>query len=76
MCGQLDAPATLPPGIHWIRGWVGPRAGLDDVERRKILLLSGVELDTSAVQPVASRYTYCDLPAHCVPHNGVIFGTG
>jgi hypothetical protein len=23
-------------GTHWIRGWVGPRAGLDEVENRKI----------------------------------------
>jgi hypothetical protein len=25
------------PGTHWIGGWVGPRAGLDAVEKRKIL---------------------------------------
>jgi hypothetical protein len=24
------------PGTHWIGSLVGPRAGLDDVERRKI----------------------------------------
>jgi hypothetical protein len=29
---------------HWIGGWVGPRAGLDDVERRKFLTLPGLEL--------------------------------
>ena len=31
--GQRHAPAALPPGkrpgVHCIRGWVGPRAGLD-----------------------------------------------
>jgi hypothetical protein len=31
--GELHAPAALPPGkrpvIHFIGGWVGPRAGLD-----------------------------------------------
>jgi hypothetical protein len=41
MSGLLNAPAALPPGktpgIHWIGGWVGPRAGLDDMERRKPL---------------------------------------
>jgi hypothetical protein len=31
---------------------VGPRAGLDDVEKRRDLTLPGLEL-----QPVASRYT-------------------
>jgi hypothetical protein len=42
---------------------VGPRAGLDDVEKRKFLTLSGLELRPSAVQPVASRYTDCPIPA-------------
>jgi hypothetical protein len=39
--GQLHALAALPPGkepldTHWIRGWVGPRAVLDMVVKRKI----------------------------------------
>jgi hypothetical protein len=25
----------IVPGTHWLGGWVGPRAGLDDVEKRK-----------------------------------------
>jgi hypothetical protein len=29
---------------HWIGGWVGPKAGLDDVEKRKFLSLPGLEL--------------------------------
>jgi hypothetical protein len=29
---------------HWIGGWVDPRASLDDVEKRKFLILSGLEL--------------------------------
>jgi hypothetical protein len=32
------------PGIHWIGGWVGPRAGLDDVENRKNFTLPGLEI--------------------------------
>jgi hypothetical protein len=28
-------PGEKAPGTHWIRGWVDPRAGLDDVEKRK-----------------------------------------
>jgi hypothetical protein len=40
--GQLHAPAALPPGkdpsrTHWIGGWVGPRTGLDDAERRILI---------------------------------------
>jgi hypothetical protein len=32
------------PGTHFIAGWLGPRIGLDDVEKRKILILLGLEL--------------------------------
>jgi hypothetical protein len=38
---------------------MGPSTGLDDVEKRKIGLLPGLELYPSAIQPVASRYTDC-----------------
>jgi hypothetical protein len=42
---------------------VDPRAGLDDVEKRKFLTLPGLELRPLALQPVASRYTDCAIPA-------------
>jgi hypothetical protein len=42
--GQPHASAALTPGTHWIGGLVGPRAGLDDVEKRKFLTLPGLEL--------------------------------
>jgi hypothetical protein len=29
-------PRERSPGAHWIGGWVGPRAGLDAVVKRKI----------------------------------------
>jgi hypothetical protein len=29
-------PTERAPDIHWIWGWVGPRAGLDAVVKRKI----------------------------------------
>jgi hypothetical protein len=32
------------PGTHWIEGWLGPRTGLDDVEKRKFLTLPGLKL--------------------------------
>jgi hypothetical protein len=31
------------PGTHWIGSWVGPRTGLDAVEKRNILLMQGTE---------------------------------
>jgi hypothetical protein len=37
-------PGERAPDTHWIGGWVGPRAGLDDVEKRKFLTLPGFEL--------------------------------
>jgi hypothetical protein len=45
------------PGTHWIVGWVYPRAGLNDVEKRQFLTLPGNELRPSVVQPVAIHYT-------------------
>jgi hypothetical protein len=36
---------------------VDPRAGLEEVEKRKFLTLPGPELHPSVVQPVGSRYT-------------------
>jgi hypothetical protein len=32
------------PGTHCIGGWVGPRTGLEDMEKRKFLSLMGLEL--------------------------------
>jgi hypothetical protein len=40
--GQLHAPAALPPGRIGDR--VGPRAGLDAVEKQKIFPLPGIPL--------------------------------
>jgi hypothetical protein len=37
-------PGERAHGIHWIGGWVGSRAGLDDVEKREILTPPGLEL--------------------------------
>jgi hypothetical protein len=46
---------------HWIRDWVDPRAGLDDVEKRKFLALPGLELrplDRRARSPSLYRLRY------------------
>jgi hypothetical protein len=37
-------PRVRASGTHWIRGWVGPRAGLDDMEKTKFLTPLGNEL--------------------------------
>jgi hypothetical protein len=46
--GQLHAPVTLPQGkkspVHIGWGiWVNPRAGLDDLEKKKFFILPGLE---------------------------------
>jgi hypothetical protein len=53
--GQVHAPAAIPrwrdpPRTHWIGGWMGPRAGLDTVAKRKI--------------PSPCRESNPDRPAH------------
>jgi hypothetical protein len=45
------------PGTHLIGGWMDPRAGLDDVENRKFLILSGLELRPLG-RPVRSQSLY------------------
>jgi hypothetical protein len=51
-------PRERSPGTHWIGGWVGPRAVLDAVVKRKIPNPRGESNPrTSIVQPVAQRYT-------------------
>jgi hypothetical protein len=44
---------------------VGPRAGLDFVEKKKFLTLPGLEL----VQPIASHYTFWAIPALTLINN-------
>jgi hypothetical protein len=38
------SPGEIAHGAHWIGGWVDPRADLDDMEKRKLLTLPGLEL--------------------------------
>jgi hypothetical protein len=37
-------PGEKAPGTHWRGGWVDPRAGLDDLEKRKLLTPPALEL--------------------------------
>jgi hypothetical protein len=48
-------------GTHSIGGWMGSRAGLDDVEKRKFVIYRD-----SNSQPIASRYTDYSIPAPIV----------
>jgi hypothetical protein len=65
---QIHAPAALPPGkkpsvpIIYEGGWT-PEPIFDDVEKRKFLILPGLDIDPSVVQPAASRYIDYAIPA-------------
>jgi hypothetical protein len=48
-------PREIVSYTHWIGGWVGPRTGLDVVEKRNILAPAGNP--TLAIQPVARWHT-------------------
>jgi hypothetical protein len=51
-------PRESAPGTHWIGDWVGPRAVLDAVEKRKIPSPRRESNPrTLIVQPVAQHYT-------------------
>jgi hypothetical protein len=50
-------PGERAPCTHWIEGWVYPRAGLDVVEKRKLLTLPGLELLILG-HPVCSQSLY------------------
>jgi hypothetical protein len=39
---KVFTPGERAPGTHWIGGWVGPRTGLDVVEKRNIFPLPGI----------------------------------
>jgi hypothetical protein len=55
-------PRERAPGIHWIGDWVGPRASLAAVEKKKKSLAPTGNW-TPAVQPVAIRHTDKAIPA-------------
>jgi hypothetical protein len=53
---SASRPCRFTPSTHWIGGWVGSRANLDDMDE-KILALLGLEL-----QSIGGRYTDCTTP--------------
>jgi hypothetical protein len=57
-CPGRFTPRERAPGTHWIGGWVGPRAILDAVVKRKIPSPRRESNPrTPIVQPVAQLYT-------------------
>ena len=62
--GQRHAPASLSPvkrrGTHCVRGWLGPRTGLDGCRKCRLYQNSIPGL----VQCLVSRYTEYAIPAY------------
>ena len=53
------------PGTHWTVSWVGPRAGLDAMDRRYVLPLPGIEpliFGRPVRRPSVYLLSYC--PSH------------
>jgi hypothetical protein len=56
-------PRFNNPGIHWIVGWVGLRAGLDVAAKRNILPLPGIETNIIGIRAVVSDMNHTDEQA-------------
>jgi hypothetical protein len=61
------------PDTHWRGAWVGPIAGLDALEKRKIF--SPARNRTPDVQPVARHYTRWAIPTHTRKQSWFNYGT-
>jgi hypothetical protein len=69
-------PAERAPDTHWIGGWVGPRACLEDVEKRKFLILPGLEfrpLSRPARSPSLYRLRYVGVLISLWLSKGILF---
>jgi hypothetical protein len=67
-------PGKRASGTYWTGDWVHPRDGTDDVEKRKILILSGLKLRPFSRPDVYSRYTDYALPAPSIYSKAAIYG--
>jgi hypothetical protein len=56
-------PRVRAPGTHWIAGCVGLRDNLGEAQKRKFLILPGLELRPHGRPAVASRHIDCTIPA-------------
>jgi hypothetical protein len=48
-------------GIHWIGDWVGPRSGMDNVERENSCPYWNSNTDLFVIQPIPNNYTDCNI---------------
>jgi hypothetical protein len=70
---STSRPCRFTPGAHWIGGCVGPRAGLDDVEKKNSWFYRDLNSDLSAFQPLASRYTNYAINISNINNNKLLY---
>jgi hypothetical protein len=46
--GKIFLSSTGSKLVHWMGGWVSPRAGLDAMKKGEVLLLLGIETRPSS----------------------------
>jgi hypothetical protein len=68
-CPCRFIPGERAPGTHCIGGWLDPRAGLDDVEKRKFLTLPGLELRPLGCPPRSQSLYRLRYPGSCIHTN-------
>jgi hypothetical protein len=54
------------PDTHWLRGCVGPRSGLDDMENWKFLTLLGLELQLPCRPYQNNMYINVNMKTHAI----------
>jgi hypothetical protein len=61
-------PGERSSGTYWIGGWVDPRAGLNDIEKRKFLTLPGLELRPLCRPARSQSRIKVVVPKMCATH--------
>jgi hypothetical protein len=61
--GRFTPRGKNPHGSHWIEGWAGPEPVWTTWRSEDSYHHRGLKSDPLVVQPVASRYTDCAIPA-------------
>lgn len=68
--GTLLRPHGKEPSNYFVRSWVGPRASLEDLEKRKSLTSARMQtLACLACSLVSIQTILCQLPEHRKANN-------
>jgi hypothetical protein len=56
---SVSHPSRIIPGTQWIRGWVGPRTGMQDTEKRNACLCRDSNPDHGRLTRKQSLHRLC-----------------